>query len=157
LRRGLSHDERWRESVEGCARLCRVFNRNGKWALRWRCADFAIQFFHNPSCLWNSIVWRHVVRAHAECLVGRSAGFICAGLGLSTIVPVIWGVAGRDQVIGAGPALATVTTVGHFGFLTGPPLIGAVATFLNIDLALIVVALFGVAIALSSRATSART
>jgi len=78
-------------------------------------------------------------------------GFILAGLGVANIVPVIWGAAGRNRVIGAGPALATVTTVGYFGFLAGPPIIGAVTTVLNIRLALIIVALFGLAIAASSR------
>ncbi len=75
------------------------------------------------------------------------AGFICAGLGVANIVPVIWGAAGRDKVIGAGPALATVTTVGYFGFLAGPPLIGFLATLTSLRLALGVVALFGIAIA----------
>jgi MFS family permease len=79
-------------------------------------------------------------------------GFICAGFGVANIVPVIWGAAGRNRVLGAGPALATVATVGYFGFLAGPPLIGAVATALNVRLALIIVGLFGLAIAGSSRA-----
>jgi MFS family permease len=78
-------------------------------------------------------------------------GFILAGLGVANIVPVIWGAAGRNQVIGAGPALATVTTFGYFGFLAGPPIIGAVTTVLNVRLALVIVALFGLAIAASSR------
>jgi MFS family permease len=78
-------------------------------------------------------------------------GFIFAGLGVANIVPVIWGAAGRNRVIGAGPALATVTTVGYFGFLAGPPIIGAVTTVLNVRLALGIVTLFGLAIAASSR------
>jgi MFS family permease len=82
-------------------------------------------------------------------------GFILAGLGVANIVPVIWGAAGRNRVIGAGPALATVTTVGYFGFLAGPPIIGAVTTVLSIRLALIIVALFGLAIAASSRIVAA--
>jgi len=82
-------------------------------------------------------------------------GFILAGLGVANIVPVIWGAAGRNRVIGAGPALATVTTVGYFGFLAGPPIIGAVTTVLNIRLALIIVALFGLAIAVSSQIVAA--
>jgi MFS family permease len=80
------------------------------------------------------------------------AGFICAGLGVANIVSVIWGVAGRNVTVGTGPALAAVTTIGYFGFLAGPPLIGALATVLNVRLALVVVALFGVAIAGSARA-----
>jgi len=78
-------------------------------------------------------------------------GFVFAGLGVANIVPVIWGAAGRNRVIGPGPALATVTTVGYFGFLAGPPIIGAVTTVLNVRVALIIVALFGLAIAASAR------
>jgi MFS family permease len=82
-------------------------------------------------------------------------GFILAGLGVANIVPVIWGAAGRNRIIGAGPALATVTTVGYFGFLAGPPIIGAVTTVLSIRLALVIVALFGLAIATSSQIVAA--
>lgn len=74
-------------------------------------------------------------------------GFICAGFGISIIIPVVWGTAGRNQVIGPGPALATVTTIGYFGFLAGPPLIGVISTALNVREALGVVALFGLLIA----------
>ena len=78
-------------------------------------------------------------------------GFLFAGLGIANIVPVIWGIAGRNQTIGSGPALATVTTVGYFGFLAGPPLIGLVASGSTLRLALGIVALFGLAIAWWSR------
>lgn len=84
-------------------------------------------------------------------------GFLCAGLGLANIVPVVWGAAGRDQTIGAGPALATVTTVGYFGFLAGPPVIGALAAVSSVRIALIAVSLFGVAIAGFSRSATQTT
>ncbi len=84
-------------------------------------------------------------------------GFICAGFGVANIVPVIWGAAGRNKVLGTGPAIATVATVGYFGFLAGPPLIGLIATVSNIRLALVTVAVFGVAIAGSSRLAAGRT
>ena len=75
------------------------------------------------------------------------AGFICAGFGVANIVPVIWGTAGRNSAIGAGPAIATVATVGYFGFLAGPPLIGVLATALSVRLALVIVGVFGLLIA----------
>ncbi|QHN04785.1 MFS transporter [Granulicella sp. WH15] len=77
-------------------------------------------------------------------------GFVCTGFGIANIVPVIWGAAGRNLTVGTGPALATVTTVGYFGFLAGPPLIGALATLVTVRPALIIVALFGLAITASS-------
>lgn len=77
-------------------------------------------------------------------------GFICTGFGVANIVPVIWGAAGRNKVLGTGPAIAMVATAGYFGFLAGPPLIGVLATVLNVRLALVVVGLFGLAIAAAS-------
>jgi hypothetical protein len=54
------------------------------------------------------------------------AGFALMGLGLSVVFPLALRAAGVHGD-GAGPALAAVSTVGYVGFLTGPPLIGALA------------------------------
>jgi Transmembrane secretion effector len=44
------------------------------------------------------------------------AGFILVGFGLSNIVPILFGSAGRHKA-GVGPGIAAVTTIGYFGFL----------------------------------------
>jgi MFS family permease len=75
------------------------------------------------------------------------AGFIVVGLGISNLVPILFGAAGRDPVLGPGPGIAAVTTVGYFGFLIGPPLIGFVSEFSSLSLALSLVALFGLIMA----------
>lgn len=75
------------------------------------------------------------------------AGFALIGLGIANLVPVIFGAAGRVHDGGAGPGLATVTTIGAFGFLSGPPLIGAIASLAGLPSAFGCVALFGVLIA----------
>lgn len=54
-------------------------------------------------------------------------GFAAVGAGLSVIVPIIFSTAARTRGIASGPAIASVTTTGYFGFLVGPPLIGFVA------------------------------
>jgi MFS family permease len=51
-------------------------------------------------------------------------GFACVGVGFSTVFPVVVSAAGNDASMASGPAIAAVTTVGYFGLLTGPPLIG---------------------------------
>jgi hypothetical protein len=48
-------------------------------------------------------------------------GLMLTSIGIANIVPVIWGAAGRDTRMRAGPAISTVTTVGHCGFLTALP------------------------------------
>ncbi|MDF5728349.1 MAG: MFS transporter [Rhizonema sp. PD38] len=63
-------------------------------------------------------------------------GFACVGVGLSTLVPIVFSAAGRTPGIPSSQALAAVTTTGYCGFLCGPPLIGFVADFLNLHIAL---------------------
>jgi fucose permease len=55
------------------------------------------------------------------------AGLIALGLGLSILVPLAFGAAGRVPGIAPGAAIAAVATVGYFGFLVAPPTIGIVA------------------------------
>ena len=69
------------------------------------------------------------------------AGFAVAGLGNSNLVPILFSATGRDPVLGPGPRIATVTTVGFCGFLVGPAVIGLMSKFFGLSVALGVVAL----------------
>jgi hypothetical protein len=71
------------------------------------------------------------------------AGFAVAGLGNSNLVPILFSAAGRDPVLGPGPGIAAVTTVGFFGFLVGPAVIGLMSKFFGLSVALSLVALLG--------------
>jgi MFS family permease len=73
-------------------------------------------------------------------------GFILVGFGLSNLVPILFGAAGRHEA-GVGPGIAAVTTIGYFGFLVGPPLIGSLASLVSLPAALSLVVLFGLTIA----------
>jgi MFS family permease len=75
------------------------------------------------------------------------AGLILTGLGIANIVPVIWGAAGRNTRLGAGPALSMVTTIGYFGFLAGPPIIGTISLAIGLRLAMIAIAIAGLIVA----------
>jgi len=55
------------------------------------------------------------------------AGFFLIGLGAANIVPVLFSAAGRQKIMPAGLAIASVTTVGYAGILLGPAAIGFVA------------------------------
>ena len=63
-------------------------------------------------------------------------GFAAVGAGFATIVPLAFTAAGRTPGITAGVALATASTIGYFGCLVGPPLIGLVAEWLSLHGAL---------------------
>jgi MFS family permease len=71
------------------------------------------------------------------------AGFAVAGLGNSNLVPILFTAAGRDPVLGPGPGIAAVTTVGFLGFLVGPAVIGLMSKFFGLPVALSLVALLG--------------
>ncbi|MBV9491882.1 MAG: MFS transporter [Verrucomicrobia bacterium] len=82
-----------------------------------------------------------IVHAGTWALVGM----VVVGLGLANCVPILFGAAGRDRELGPGPGIAAATTVGYLGFLTGPPLIGLMASLIGLRGALFAVALCGVA------------
>jgi MFS family permease len=66
-------------------------------------------------------------------------GFFLVGLGLSTIVPIAYSIAGNAKGLPSGVGLAMVTTVGYSGFLFGPPIIGFVADLYNLRIGLAIV------------------
>lgn len=68
-------------------------------------------------------------------------------MGAANIVPVLFSAAGRQGGSAPGIAIATVTTLGYAGMLTGPAAIGyaAHATSLPLALSAIAVLLLGVA------------
>lgn len=55
------------------------------------------------------------------------AGLIALGFGLSILVPLAFGAAGRAPGMAPGASIAAVATVGYFGFLAAPPTIGFLA------------------------------
>ncbi len=77
-------------------------------------------------------------------------GFMLVGAGVSAVVPLVYSAAGRSTKLPPGMALATVSTIGYFGFLFGPPLIGFVAQATNLGVAFTMIAVMGAAIAVMS-------
>jgi MFS family permease len=66
-------------------------------------------------------------------------GFFLVGLGLSSIVPIAYSIAGNTKEVPSGVGLAMVTTVGYSGFLIGPPVIGFIADWQTLRVALLLV------------------
>jgi MFS family permease len=86
---------------------------------------------------------------HSKTEIGSLTGLSLAGFGVANVVPVVMTMAGRDKRMGSGPAISAVSTVGYFGFLAGPPLIGWLAVHLGLGRALLLVVLSGSVVALS--------
>ncbi|WP_428664944.1 MFS transporter [Runella sp.] len=79
-------------------------------------------------------------------------GLFLVGLGMSTIIPIVYSTAGHNKSLPNGVGLAMVTTLGYFGFLFGPPVIGFLADSQGLRAALLfVVLLFGIMLFLSRK------
>lgn len=70
-------------------------------------------------------------------------GFLLVGIGVSSVVPLVYGLAGKSGTMSPGVALAAVSSVGFLGFLVGPPLIGFISQFAGLRLAFTVIAVIG--------------
>jgi MFS family permease len=66
-------------------------------------------------------------------------GFFLVGIGLSSIVPIAYSIAGNAKGLPSGVGIAMVTTVGYSGFLFGPPIIGFLANWQTLRIALVFV------------------
>lgn len=54
-------------------------------------------------------------------------GFALIGVGYAVVMPLVFSRAANDPDVPAGPAIASVATVGYSGMLLGPPVVGFVA------------------------------
>lgn len=68
-------------------------------------------------------------------------GFAIAGFGFSAIVPVVFSEAAKTPGMSTAGNMAAIGSVGYFGFLAGPPMIGFVAETLSLPEALGILAL----------------
>lgn len=74
--------------------------------------------------------------------------FMIVGLGVSTIIPTVYSLAGQHPNIPAGEALTMVSSVSFLGFLIGPPIIGFVAELFGLQVSFAIIGLFGILITL---------
>ena len=77
-------------------------------------------------------------------------GFLLVGLGVASIIPLSYSIAGRSKLYAPSVALALVSTISFFGFLLGPPLIGFVADLFNLKTSFAMVAVSALGITLLS-------
>lgn len=76
------------------------------------------------------------------------AGFLLVGIGVSSIVPLVYSAAGKSKILSPGTALASVSTISFFGFLFGPPLIGILAGISSLRLSFAVIAVMGLCVSI---------
>ncbi|UKT64058.1 MFS transporter [Pedobacter mucosus] len=76
-------------------------------------------------------------------IVTATIGFMLVGIGVSSIVPTVYSVAGKNGKVPAGMAIAIVSSVSYFGFLMGPPLIGYISQLSSLQYSYGVIGCFG--------------
>ena len=79
-------------------------------------------------------------------LITAIIGFFLVGFGVSSVVPLVYSAAGKSKVMSAGVAIAAVSTIGFFGFLLGPPLIGMIAGLSSLRISFVVIAAMGLSV-----------
>ncbi|HTK18800.1 MAG TPA: MFS transporter [Mucilaginibacter sp.] len=79
--------------------------------------------------------------------------FMLVGIGVSSVVPMIYSSAGKTATMSPGVALTAVSTIGFSGFMIGPPLIGFIAGIATLRASFLLIACMGMCVAiLSSKA-----
>jgi MFS family permease len=76
-------------------------------------------------------------------IIPATIGFMLVGLGVSSVVPVVYSTAGNTSRMAPSVALATVSSIGFIGFLIGPPIIGFIAELLSLRWSFTFIALLG--------------
>ncbi|RTL57420.1 MAG: MFS transporter [Sphingobacteriales bacterium] len=76
-------------------------------------------------------------------IVTTTIGFLLVGLGVSSVVPFIYSIAGKSKTMSPGLALAAVSSISFLGFLAGPPVIGFIAQAINLRGSFAVIGLLG--------------
>ena len=83
-------------------------------------------------------------------LVTSTLGFLLVGLGVASIIPLSYSIAGRSKLYSPSVALALVSTISFFGFLLGPPMIGFIAELFNLKFSFALIAVAGLGITVLS-------
>ena len=80
-------------------------------------------------------------------IIPSMLAFMVIGLGVSTVVPTLYSIAGKHPTIPTGEALTTVSSVSFLGFLMGPPVIGHIAELFSLRFSFAFIGIFGFLIA----------
>lgn len=81
-------------------------------------------------------------------IIPSMIAFMIVGLGVSTIVPTLYSIAGKHPTIPTGEALTAVSSISFLGFLMGPPIIGYISELFGLRFSFAFIGIFGFMIAL---------
>ncbi len=76
-------------------------------------------------------------------IIFATIGFLLVGLGVSSVIPLVYSTAGKSAKMSPSVALAAVSTIGFLGFLMGPPVIGFIAQVFSLRWSFTLIAILG--------------
>ena len=76
-------------------------------------------------------------------IYAATIGFLFVGFGVSSVVPVVYGLAGKSKNMSASASLAAVSSISFLGFLIGPPVIGFIAQLSGLRFSFLLIAVLG--------------
>jgi len=76
-------------------------------------------------------------------IVPATIGFLLVGIGVSSVVPLVYSSAGKSKTLSPGVALTAVSTIGFLGFLLGPPVVGFMAQAFSLRWSFTLIAVLG--------------
>jgi MFS family permease len=86
-------------------------------------------------------------------LLSAMGGFILVGIGVSSVVPMVFSAAGKSKTMAPGVALAAVSTIGFSGFLVAPSIIGFIAGLATLRASFLLIACMGISVVVVSSKT----
>ncbi|MBC8034855.1 MAG: MFS transporter, partial [Chitinophagaceae bacterium] len=113
----------------------------GRFAADWLVNRFGIKRMIQASGL--VIISGLMLAVFFPYLTTATAGFLLVGIGVSSVVPLVYSLAGKSATLHPGVALAAVSSIGFFGFLLGPPMIGFIAEAASLRVSFAVIGILG--------------
>ncbi|WP_082632427.1 MFS transporter [Algoriphagus resistens] len=84
-------------------------------------------------------------------------GFFFIGLGVSSVVPMVYSAAGKSNTLSPGTALTAVSSLGFMGLLIGPPLIGLLAEATSLRISFLAITTMSIAVVVLSSLIPSKT
>lgn len=73
-------------------------------------------------------------------------GFFMIGIGVSSVVPLVYSEVGKSKTLSPGVALSAVSSLGFMGLLIGPPAIGFIAQSTSLRISFLTITLMSLAV-----------
>lgn len=73
-------------------------------------------------------------------------GFFLIGMGVSSVVPLVYSAAGKSKTLSSGTALTAVSSLGFMGLLIGPPIIGFIAEATSLRVSFLAITVMSLAV-----------